>query len=77
MAAIPIITPFTNNSIDEVILSLQDSAKKVFQYNQTKRNTDECLAEITPYMGIKKWKLLLIMFSLITGHNMNAVRSLQ
>lgn len=42
MAAISIITPFTNDSIDEVILSLQDSAKKVFQYNQTKRNTDKC-----------------------------------
>ena len=37
-----IITPFTNDSIYDVILSLQDSAKEVFQYNQMKRNADKC-----------------------------------
>ena len=38
----PMITPFSNDSIDDVILSLEDSAKEVFQFNRKKRNTDKC-----------------------------------
>ena len=38
LADMPMITPFS----DDVILSLEDFAKEVFQFNRTKRNTDKC-----------------------------------
>ena len=42
LADMPMITPFSDDSIDDVILSLEDSAKEVFQFNRKKRNTDKC-----------------------------------
>ena len=42
LADMPVITPFSNDSIYDVILSLEDSVKEVFQFNRKKRNTDKC-----------------------------------